>query len=263
MGSPQGCAAAAGHAAHATPGCGRVSGPAAHRLSPPPVALPTLLPPTHPHPPSAGPGLWLPSPFRHLLLAWLILGVLVYTFGLILWFWVMGYERCCDGSVVYAFIGGRVEAFSSWFRPFAIAASSAMLVAIPLLITAMFALKQALELPPGRHSAPGRHDSVWRRFVLWSGKHRALCDGTGHVSNTLFVLPLLAFSIAGTELTLYWNGITGVYSLAGTGQLVPLLVGVGALLKAFYFAWAERPKRDPPTGLVGSQQHQQTCTNLV
>ncbi len=232
-------------------------------VSPPPVALPTLLPPTHPHPPSAGPGLWLPSPFRHLLLAWLILGVLVYTFGLILWFWVMGYERCCDGSVVYAFIGGRVEAFSSWFRPFAIAASSAMLVAIPLLITAMFALKQALELPPGRHSAPGRHDSVWRRFVLWSGKHRALYDGTGHVSNTLFVLPLLAFSIAGTELTLFWNGITGVYSLAGTGQLVPLLVGVGALLKAFYFAWAERPKRDPPTGLVGSQQHQQTCPNLV
>lgn len=190
-----------------------------------------------------GPGLWLPRPFHHLALAWLILGVLFYTSGLILWFWALGYDRCCDGSVVYAFIGTRVQAFSGWFRIFAIVASSIMLAAIPVIITAMFALKQALELPQTRGGV-ARGGSTWRRFVLWSGRHRGLYDGTGRASTVLLVLPLLAFSIAGTELTLRWNGIPDVYSLAGTGQLVPLLVGAGALLKVAYFALAERRDAD-------------------
>lgn len=30
--------------------------------------------------------------------------------------------------------------------------------------------------------------------------------------------------ILGTELTLHWNGIEGVYSLNSTGQLIPMLV---------------------------------------
>ncbi|KAL4422826.1 hypothetical protein ABPG75_009023 [Micractinium tetrahymenae] len=228
-----------------------------------------------------GPGLWLPKPFKHVLLAWLTLGVLLYTFGLIFWFWVYGYQRCCDGSTVYAFIGARVEAFSGWFRIFAIAPSALMLLSLPALITAMFALKQALELPdagpaqpsfsgyqgaqrvqPGSGSCQG---SVWRRFVYsWARRDNpnpySHADGSGRVSTALFVLPLLAFSVAGTELTLHWNGITDVYALAGTGQLVPLLVGAGALLKALYFALGERcgaavrPSRSDPSGTSSFSQ---------
>lgn len=216
----------------------------AERADLPPVFVPQVMRAQvtrAPPPASAGPGLWLPTPFEHLLLAWLIVGVLLFTFGLLVWFWAAGYKRCCDGSVVYAFVFMRVEAFG-WVRYFAIAVSSAMVLGIPLLITAMFALKQALE-PALELGQQARRGSRWHSFVLWSGRHRKLYDGTGCVSKALFVAPLLAFSIAGTELTLRWNDIAGVYSLAGTGQLVPLLVGAGALLKALYFWWAERDSR--------------------
>ena len=41
----------------------------------------------------------------------------------------------------------------------------------------------------------------------------------------------LVYSVLGIELTLHWNGVTGVYSVGTTGQLIPLTIGLCGLLQ--------------------------------
>ncbi|KAK5162395.1 hypothetical protein LTR04_003887, partial [Oleoguttula sp. CCFEE 6159] len=40
--------------------------------------------------------------------------------------------------------------------------------------------------------------------------------------------------ITATELTIYWNNITNVYSLSSAGQTIPFAIGIGALLRVVY-----------------------------
>ena len=44
----------------------------------------------------------------------------------------------------------------------------------------------------------------------------------------------LAWAIIAVELTLYWNGITGVYDVQSTGQLIPLITGIVGLVRAIH-----------------------------
>ena len=41
----------------------------------------------------------------------------------------------------------------------------------------------------------------------------------------------LIWSVLGIELTLYWNSISGVYTIKSTGQLIPFVIGLTGLLK--------------------------------
>ena len=42
------------------------------------------------------------------------------------------------------------------------------------------------------------------------------------------------YSITGIELTLYWNGVGGVYDVNSTGQLIPLTIGLCGLVQTLY-----------------------------
>lgn len=42
------------------------------------------------------------------------------------------------------------------------------------------------------------------------------------------------FTVLAMELTLFWNSVTGIYSLDTTGQFIPLVIGVGTLLSLFW-----------------------------
>lgn len=44
----------------------------------------------------------------------------------------------------------------------------------------------------------------------------------------------LVYSVLGIELTLYWNGVTEVYSVRTTGQLIPLTIGACGLAQFLY-----------------------------
>ena len=39
---------------------------------------------------------------------------------------------------------------------------------------------------------------------------------------------------------IHWNRISGVYVLGQTGQLIPLVIGIGGLIKTFYTINNER-----------------------
>lgn len=44
----------------------------------------------------------------------------------------------------------------------------------------------------------------------------------------------LLWAIAAVELSLYWNQITGVYTIYSTGQLIPFIIGIVGLLRLFH-----------------------------
>jgi hypothetical protein len=53
----------------------------------------------------------------------------------------------------------------------------------------------------------------------------------GSVGASIFSL---AYSVIGIEMTLYWNSITGVYTINTTGQLIPFVIGLAGLAKVVY-----------------------------
>jgi hypothetical protein len=44
------------------------------------------------------------------------------------------------------------------------------------------------------------------------------------------------------ELTLFWNGIKGVYTLNSTGQLIPFIIGIVGLLQLLHSLSVELSK---------------------
>jgi hypothetical protein len=57
---------------------------------------------------------------------------------------------------------------------------------------------------------------------------------------------LLAFgmTITATELTIRWNNIRGVYSLATVGQLIPLVIAASGVI-GLIVHWEKSPSEDP------------------
>ena len=49
-----------------------------------------------------------------------------------------------------------------------------------------------------------------------------------------FNIVCLLWAIAAVELSLYWNQITGVYTIDSTGQLIPFIIGIVGLLRLFH-----------------------------
>lgn len=73
---------------------------------------------------------------------------------------------------------------------------------------------------------PEGADDRWKRGIIRYAVGGLICN-----------IVLLVWTMLGVELPLYWNRVEGVYSLASTGQFIPLIVGIGAwiqLLNAFY-----------------------------
>ena len=45
---------------------------------------------------------------------------------------------------------------------------------------------------------------------------------------------LIAFLVVQVELTIYWNNVSGLQSISQLGQLLPLIIGVGGLVKVLW-----------------------------
>ena len=51
--------------------------------------------------------------------------------------------------------------------------------------------------------------------------------------------------VAATELTIKWNNIKGVNTLSSAGQMIPFVIGVGALVRILYL-YRNPPEYVPP-----------------
>lgn len=54
---------------------------------------------------------------------------------------------------------------------------------------------------------------------------------------------ILFWTIIAIELTLYWNSVTGIYSLDSSGQLIALIVGLGTFLSLFWELFQKQASR--------------------
>lgn len=75
-------------------------------------------------------------------------------------------------------------------------------------------------------------------------------DWLDHRIHTLQMLNLVkniitsTVIVVGTELTISWNRIAGVYCLASAGQLIPFVIGLGVLSRVMY-VWLKEGYRQP------------------
>ncbi|OCK74898.1 hypothetical protein K432DRAFT_429753 [Lepidopterella palustris CBS 459.81] len=53
----------------------------------------------------------------------------------------------------------------------------------------------------------------------------------------------ILWTIIGVELTLYWNGVSGVYELNSTGQFIPFVTGVVGLVRMLHLLLLDRTKK--------------------
>lgn len=51
---------------------------------------------------------------------------------------------------------------------------------------------------------------------------------------------ILIYSTVAIELTLIWNGITDIYTVASTGMIIPFIAGICLLLNILYTLCKEK-----------------------
>ena len=56
---------------------------------------------------------------------------------------------------------------------------------------------------------------------------------------------VIVWSILAIELIIYWNSISDVYDISSTGQVIPLSVGFGSLIKNLYSLFFQRANDSP------------------
>lgn len=71
-------------------------------------------------------------------------------------------------------------------------------------------------------------------FIIRSKSARQLIYTTNFIC--------IIWTMISVELTLLWNGISGVYTLNSTGQLIPFIIGVVGLLSLLHGISVERSK---------------------
>jgi hypothetical protein len=62
---------------------------------------------------------------------------------------------------------------------------------------------------------------------------------------------LIAIIITALEVTILWNQIGGVNSLSTAGQIIPLVIGISAVLRIFYLSQFAQEEDDPVAPSVG------------
>ncbi|KXJ88834.1 hypothetical protein Micbo1qcDRAFT_206977 [Microdochium bolleyi] len=71
---------------------------------------------------------------------------------------------------------------------------------------------------------------------------------TLRIVHAIMLFVIASIIVVATELTIAWNGVTGVNQLNSAGQLIPFVVGVGVLGRVIYLAI----RRPPPAPASGS-----------
>lgn len=59
-------------------------------------------------------------------------------------------------------------------------------------------------------------------------------------------LIVLIVDVVSTELTLHWNHVGGIYEVASTGQIIPLVVGIGSMIAVIWKLKTLRKVTLPP-----------------
>jgi hypothetical protein len=60
-------------------------------------------------------------------------------------------------------------------------------------------------------------------------------------------LVIAAVNVAAVELTIRWNKITGVNTISSVGQTIPLVIGIGAVVRiAYVYRFKEREIEKEP-----------------
>lgn len=73
-----------------------------------------------------------------------------------------------------------------------------------------------------------------KRYVFPSGpRHMTDTIVTKRTFGVLSVL-ILVYSTIAVELTLVWNSVSGVYTVSSTGQVIPLIAGLGLFINAIW-----------------------------
>jgi hypothetical protein len=147
------------------------------------------------------------------------------------WFWIRGkgsgmfHEAPC-GTVVFVY--GRVppKGFKAISIVFTIFSFIFLIILVSFVPNGYRYIRQTLKARNRAVTTISKTSSALQRA---RGKY-----GWGYILNTTACILGLVLSIAGTELTLYWNKIEGVYSANTTGQLIPLILGLFGAIRVIY-----------------------------
>ena len=94
-------------------------------------------------------------------------------------------------------------------------------------------LSRAYEL---NHESPGPPD--WQHLMIASDLHLIQIPSTKTtrtwISEAILQFLLIAALIVQVELTIVWNNISNLNSLAPLGQLIPFIIGLGGLIKVLW-----------------------------
>ncbi|KAI5776717.1 hypothetical protein EDC01DRAFT_681526 [Geopyxis carbonaria] len=60
-----------------------------------------------------------------------------------------------------------------------------------------------------------------------------------HKISPIICVVVLLISVAANEMLIRWNGIVGVNDAFSTGQLIPMVTGIGGLIRVCYMMWAQ------------------------
>ncbi|ORY02293.1 hypothetical protein BCR34DRAFT_84708 [Clohesyomyces aquaticus] len=142
---------------------------------------------------------------------WVLVVLTIQIF--LVWFWAKGIDYLpktgCKGDYVFSL--AKVSAYH-WFGSFPIAAFSATLAQAGFFAYFAFFSQVSIEQKREKQEGSPNYSVMGTLLALWS------------------------ITTTGTEMTLKWKNISGVYSLRSPGQLVPFFLGVGQLLDTIYRA---------------------------
>ncbi|KAL6363996.1 hypothetical protein LRP88_03429 [Fusarium phalaenopsidis] len=164
-----------------------------------------------------------------------------------IWFWLdriqgSGSLETPGGCATYGFLFAKVSLYNQPVKTFF--ASCSILVTIGWVWGfAVYCLAIApCNYPMRNESRLARSIRYLRKFNRTPSQSKDLERNTRREKVQRIVKVLvpclrvfsLVYSITGIELTLYWNGVGGVYDVNSTGQLIPLTIGLCGLVQTLY-----------------------------
>jgi hypothetical protein len=63
------------------------------------------------------------------------------------------------------------------------------------------------------------------------------------VVNSIITLIIATIIVIATELSIFWNAIINVNDISSAGQLIPFIIGVGAIIRILYKGMTEKRKK--------------------
>ncbi|KAI0840874.1 hypothetical protein F5Y06DRAFT_232222 [Hypoxylon sp. FL0890] len=180
-----------------------------------------------------------------------------------LWFWTSEILRS-NHCPYYGFLFERAILSSVTLRIVNIALQSIIILIATLSMVML--LKSLLSDQPDKQSIEGFLREIIERQTgrhMWEDTPLSNRQKTNlQTIYSAILLVVASFVTAATELTITWNGVTGVNDLDTAGQLIPFLVGVGVIGRVLFIPFfsgsnVSEPSPNPTRSyLMGHRGHQ-------